>query len=133
MESPVATGTVGHTGVPVTRMGFGSVFIGQPGVPEQQAIEMVQRALDRGITLFDTGLDSVFRASSRQAARPACARVANCTGLRYPSVECRRWRWYQTSLYAKIATRAAARVGQSWRSTSATLREAKHDAATAWS
>jgi len=54
MESPIATATVGRSGVPVTRMGFGSVFIGQPGVPEQQAIETVRHALDRGITLFDT-------------------------------------------------------------------------------
>jgi D-threo-aldose 1-dehydrogenase len=54
MESPVATSTIGRTGVPVTRMGFGSVFIGQPGVPERQAIETVQHALARGITLFDT-------------------------------------------------------------------------------
>ena len=54
-------------------------------------------------------------------------------GLRYPSVECRRWRWYRTSLYAKIATRAAARVGQPWRATSSTVSEAKHDSATALS
>ena len=37
------------------------------------------------------------------------------------------------SMYAKIAAGAAARVGQSWRSTSATLSVAKHDSATAWS
>jgi hypothetical protein len=79
------------------------------------------------------GLASVFRTGWRQAAIPACARVSNCTGLRYPSVECRRWRVYQTSMYSKIATWAAARVGQSWRSTSSTLSEAKNDSATALS
>src|SRR4051794_18746600 len=36
-------------------------------------------------------------------------------------------------MYAKIATRAAARVGQSWRSTRSTLRAAKNDSATALS
>jgi len=36
-------------------------------------------------------------------------------------------------MYAKMATRAAARVGQSWRATSSTLREAKNDSATALS
>jgi D-threo-aldose 1-dehydrogenase len=35
-------------------MGFGSVFIGMPNVSDEQAIATVRRALDRGITIFDT-------------------------------------------------------------------------------
>ncbi len=54
MVSPISTVPLGHTDLPVTRMGFGSVFIGRPGVPEEQAIETVRHALARGITLFDT-------------------------------------------------------------------------------
>ncbi len=38
MLSPLDTVAVGRTGLSVTRMGFGSVFIGRPGVPQEQAI-----------------------------------------------------------------------------------------------
>ncbi len=54
MISPTATVTLGRTGVPVTRMGFGSVFIGRTDVPAAQAVATVRHALARGITLLDT-------------------------------------------------------------------------------
>lgn len=54
MLSPIDTVTLGRTGLPVTRMGFGSVFIGRPDIPVEQAIATVRHALDRGITLLDT-------------------------------------------------------------------------------
>jgi len=54
MVSPISTATVGRTNLPVTRMGFGSVFIGMANVSDEQAAATVRHALDRGITIFDT-------------------------------------------------------------------------------
>ena len=54
MVSPLAAAPLGRTGLPVTRIGFGSVFIGRPGVPAERGVATVRHALDRGITLLDT-------------------------------------------------------------------------------
>jgi D-threo-aldose 1-dehydrogenase len=54
MVSPISTPTLGRTALPVTRMGFGSVFIGMANVSGEQATATVRHALDRGITIFDT-------------------------------------------------------------------------------
>ena len=54
MVTPTSAATLGRTGSAVTRIGFGSVFIGMPYVSDEQAIATVRHALDRGITIFDT-------------------------------------------------------------------------------
>ncbi len=50
--------TLGDSGVEVSEVGFGAWVVGTDwwgDRTEQQAVEMVQHALDRGITYFDTG------------------------------------------------------------------------------
>jgi aryl-alcohol dehydrogenase-like predicted oxidoreductase len=50
--------TIGSTGVEVSEVGFGGWVVGTDWWGDrtrEQAIEMVQHALDRGITYFDTG------------------------------------------------------------------------------
>jgi D-threo-aldose 1-dehydrogenase len=54
MIDPTTSAAIGRTDLAVTRMGFGSVFIGRPDVPAAQAAATVRHALDRGITLLDT-------------------------------------------------------------------------------
>jgi len=52
------TRTLGDSGVEVSEVGFGAWVIGTDwwgDRSEEQAVEMVQHALDRGITYFDTG------------------------------------------------------------------------------
>ena len=49
-------GTLGNTGLRVSRIGFGCAGIGNEygGVTDEGAIEVVHHALDRGINYFDT-------------------------------------------------------------------------------
>lgn len=47
---------LGRTGLSVSAIGFGAAsFWGHPAFPEAEAIRLVHRALDLGVTLFDTG------------------------------------------------------------------------------
>src|SRR5438034_4508890 len=70
-------------------------------------------------------------------AHAACLRASTSrsysTGLRYPRLECRRSRLYQVSMYAKIAWRAASRVGQSASRINSVSKVAKKLSATALS
>lgn len=47
---------LGRTGLPVSAIGFGAAsFWGHPAFPEAEALRLIHRALDLGVTLFDTG------------------------------------------------------------------------------
>lgn len=47
---------LGRTGLSVSAIGFGAAsFWGHPAFPEADAVRLVHRALDLGVTLFDTG------------------------------------------------------------------------------
>ena len=47
---------LGRTGLKVSEIGFGAAsFWGHPAFPESEALGLVHRALDLGVTLFDTG------------------------------------------------------------------------------
>lgn len=47
---------LGSTGLRVSAIGFGAAsFWGHPAFPEADAVRLVHRALDLGVTLFDTG------------------------------------------------------------------------------
>lgn len=47
---------LGRTGLSVSEIGFGAAsFWGHPAFPESEARRLVHRALDLGVTLFDTG------------------------------------------------------------------------------
>jgi aryl-alcohol dehydrogenase-like predicted oxidoreductase len=47
---------LGRTGLSVSAIGFGAAsFWGHPAFPEVDAVRLVHRALDLGVTLFDTG------------------------------------------------------------------------------
>jgi aryl-alcohol dehydrogenase-like predicted oxidoreductase len=47
---------LGRTGLSVSVIGFGAAsFWGHPAFPEPEALRLVHRALDFGVTLFDTG------------------------------------------------------------------------------
>jgi aryl-alcohol dehydrogenase-like predicted oxidoreductase len=47
---------LGRTGLQVSEIGFGAAsFWGHPAFPERQAATLIHRALDLGVTLFDTG------------------------------------------------------------------------------
>ena len=47
---------LGRTGLSVSAIGFGAAsFWGHPAFPESDALRLVHRALDLGVTLFDTG------------------------------------------------------------------------------
>jgi aryl-alcohol dehydrogenase-like predicted oxidoreductase len=47
---------LGRTGLSVSAIGFGAAsFWGHPAFPETDAVRLVHRALDLGVTLFDTG------------------------------------------------------------------------------
>lgn len=54
--NPLDTKTLGSTGLQVTRLGLGCAAIGglYGDIPEDQATAVVHRALDLGLTLFDT-------------------------------------------------------------------------------
>jgi hypothetical protein len=58
----------------------------------------------------------LYRFSGRVSERnyAAISSSSYAAGLMYPSVECRRFRLYQTSMYRKIARRASSRVCQSF-------------------
>jgi hypothetical protein len=58
----------------------------------------------------------LYRFSGRVSERnyAAISSSSYAAGLMYPSVECRRFRLYQTSMYPKIARRASSRVCQSF-------------------
>ena len=47
---------LGRTGLKVSEIGFGAAsFWGHPAFSEAEALRIVHRALDLGVTLFDTG------------------------------------------------------------------------------
>lgn len=47
---------LGRTGLEVSEIGFGAAsFWGHPAFPERQATRLIHRALELGVTLFDTG------------------------------------------------------------------------------
>jgi aryl-alcohol dehydrogenase-like predicted oxidoreductase len=47
---------LGHTGLDVSEIGFGCAsYWGRAEFPEAQALALVDRAIERGVTLFDTG------------------------------------------------------------------------------
>ncbi|MFO0438585.1 MAG: aldo/keto reductase, partial [Phenylobacterium sp.] len=47
---------LGRTGLMVSEIGFGAAsFWGHPAFSESEALRLVHRALDLGVTLFDTG------------------------------------------------------------------------------
>ncbi|MFN7264364.1 MAG: aldo/keto reductase, partial [Phenylobacterium sp.] len=47
---------LGRTGLKVSEIGFGAAsFWGHPAFSEAEALALVHRALELGITLFDTG------------------------------------------------------------------------------
>lgn len=48
---------LGNTGVEVSVIGMGGYHLGKPGLPEQEAIRLIHRGLDRGITFLDNCWD----------------------------------------------------------------------------
>jgi aryl-alcohol dehydrogenase-like predicted oxidoreductase len=64
MHAETATGndgmiyrTLGRTGERVSAIGLGGYHIGKPGLAEQDAIQLVRQAVDRGITFLDNCWD----------------------------------------------------------------------------
>ena len=49
--------TLGRTGERVSAIGLGGYHIGNPGLQEQEAIQLVRQAIDRGITFMDNCWD----------------------------------------------------------------------------
>ena len=71
--------TLGDSGVEVSEVGFGAWVVGTDwwgDRTEEQAVEMIQHALDRGITFFDTG-DVYGHGRSEELVGEALADVRN--------------------------------------------------------
>ena len=49
--------TLGRTGERVSAIGLGGYHIGQPGLGEQESIQLIRQAIDRGITFMDNCWD----------------------------------------------------------------------------
>ena len=60
-KAPAANGmiyrTLGRTGERVSAIGLGGYHIGQPGLQEQESIQLIRQAIDRGITFMDNCWD----------------------------------------------------------------------------
>lgn len=53
----IPTRTLGRTGLRVSAIGLGGWHIGQPTLPEDEAIRIIRTAIDRGITFLDNSWD----------------------------------------------------------------------------
>ncbi|MCA6239826.1 MAG: aldo/keto reductase [Phenylobacterium sp.] len=72
------TRPLGRTGLKVSEIGFGAAsFWGHPAFPEAEAQALVHRALELGVTLFDTG-----PAYSRGQAEPRLGRALSGRDIR---------------------------------------------------
>ena len=72
------TRPLGRTGLKVSEIGFGAAsFWGHPAFPEAEAQALVHRALELGVTLFDTG-----PAYSRGQAEPRLGRALSGWDIR---------------------------------------------------
>ncbi len=56
-ERPIPTRALGRTGERVSAIGLGGYHLGQPTLPETEAIRIIRAAVDRGITFLDNSWD----------------------------------------------------------------------------
>ncbi len=56
-EMTVPHRTLGRTGERVSAIGLGGYHVGQPALPEAEAIRIIRAAIDRGITFLDNSWD----------------------------------------------------------------------------
>jgi uncharacterized protein len=56
--------TLGRTGIQVSEVGLGGLFVSRHGAERQDAVSTVRRALDLGVNLVDTAPVAMMRGSS---------------------------------------------------------------------
>ena len=57
IERPIPYRVLGRTGERVSAIGLGGYHVGQPGLPEAEAIRIIRTAIDRGINFLDNSWD----------------------------------------------------------------------------
>ena len=86
---------LGNTGLAVTEVGLGGVFIKEGSTPHDEAIRVVHRALDLGVNYIDT---APFYGNSQEVLGEA---LEGRNEAYYVGTKCGRWDW-KTGPYRKL-------------------------------